>query len=272
MTAKLSSAHILFPRPDNHLAAELERAGYLQRRQEQYHFDNPGYRDFDDFLAALRSHRRNSIRRERRALRDSGVVVRTYRGLGCQGGFDRHQLDAMYDLYHGTSVRYTGGAPYLNRAFFHLCAERLGQRVELVLAYRGRDELVGGAWNLRGDTRLFGRYWGERCSIPYLHFEVCYYHSIERCITEGLRTFEPGHGGEHKLLRGFAPVYTHSAHYLHDPDLRLPIASFLTLEAAQVESELRAAMRRCPLRSPAQPAAVAMSTPAAVCGDNRSHD
>lgn len=249
-TAKLSSAHVLFHRQDEQIGALLEQAGYLQRRQEQYHFHNPGYRSFDDFLAELTSHRRTAIRRERRTLREAGISVRTYRGLDRDGGFRRDQLDAMFDMYTGTSERYTGGAPYLNRAFFHLCAERLGPRLELVLAYRGSDELVGGAWNLLGETRLFGRYWGEACTIPFLHFEVCYYHPIERCISEGLRAFEPGHGGEHKLLRGFSPVYTHSAHYLHESNLRLPIAAFLELEARHVEEEVQAAIRRCPLRRP----------------------
>ena len=58
---------------------------------------------------------------------------------------------------------------------------------------------------------------------PFLHFEVCFYHSIERCIRDGLSAFEPGHGGEQKLLRGFQPTSTYSAHYFRDPLLGLPI-------------------------------------------------
>lgn len=260
-SAGLSSAHVLFHRLDSKLGAQLEQAGYLQRRQEQYHFHNAGYGSFEDYLRALNSHRRTAIRRERRSLREAGITVRTYRGLDCEGGFNKAQLDAMFDMYCGTSVRYTGGAPYLNRTFFHLCAARLKDRLELVLAYRGSDDLVGGAWNLRGDNRLFGRYWGEARSIPYLHFEVCYYHSIERCITERLQAFEPGHGGEHKLLRGFSPVYTHSAHYLRSTSLRQPIATYLHYEASYIEQEVQAAMLRCPLRSVRLSAALAASPP-----------
>jgi len=260
-SAGLSSAHVLFHRLDGELGVQLEQAGYLQRRQEQYHFHNTGYGTFDDYLSALNSHRRTAIRRERRSLREAGITVRTYRGLDCEGGFNSAQLDAMFDMYWGTSVRYTGGAPYLNRAFFHLCAARLRDRLELVLAYRGKDELVGGAWNLRGDHRLFGRYWGEARSIPFLHFEVCYYHSIERCITERLQAFEPGHGGEHKLLRGFEPVYTHSAHCVHSLNLRQPISAYLQFEASHIEQEVQAAMRRCPLRSVRRSAASVTSPP-----------
>ena len=288
----LSSAHVLFPRGPGFIApahaqlfggelgeetAAMAPAGFLMRRQEQYHFQNLGYQSFDDFLLSLRSHRRTSIRRERRALVDAGISVRTYCGLQHEGAsaisergeprFSRRDLEQVHALYVGTSLRYTGAAPYLNRRFFHLCAERLGDRLELVLAHNREGVIVGGAWNLRGDRRLFGRYWGqlEPASdpdaelhpetgrplqpppIPFLHFEVCYYHSVERCIDEGLEVFEPGHGGEHKLSRGFTPVLTHSAHYLRDMRLRRPISLFLQYEAPQVLASVEAATARCPL-------------------------
>lgn len=276
--ANLSSAHILFPRPHQPALDAIVRAGFLPRQQEQYHFRNDGYRSFEDFLGRLRGNRRNAIRRERRALREAGITVRTYAGLAdptrspsraapTDRGFTMAELDAMFDLYVSTSLRYTGAAPYLNRRFFHLCAERLGDRLELVLAHNREGVIVGGAWNLRGDRRLFGRYWGqlEPASdpdaelhpetgrplqpppIPFLHFEVCYYHSVERCIDEGLEVFEPGHGGEHKLSRGFTPVLTHSAHYLRDMRLRRPISLFLQYEAPQVLASVEAATARCPL-------------------------
>lgn len=269
--ANLSSVHILFPRPHPRVLEAIAGAGFLPRQQEQYHFRNEGYRSFDDFLGRMRGNRRSAIRRERRALREAGVTVRTHAGLKCPerpDGFTLDELDAMFDLYLSTSLRYTGAPPYLNRRFFHLCAERLGRRLELVLARDREGTLVGGAWNLRGDRRLFGRYWGqlderardadperdpetgrplEKPPIPFLHFEVCYYHSIERCIAEGLDVFEPGHGGEHKLARGFTPVLTHSAHHLRDVRLRLPIGRFLSYESPQVLASLEAALERCPL-------------------------
>lgn len=273
--ANLSSVHILFPRPHQPALEAIVGAGFLPRQQEQYHFRNQGYRSFDDFLGRMRGSRRTAIRRERRALREAGVTVRTHAGLKCAerpDGFTLDELDAMFDLYLSTSLRYTGAPPYLNRRFFHLCAERLGARLELVLARDREGALVGGAWNLRGDRRLFGRYWGQREAevpeaarnaelernpetgrplekppIPFLHFEVCYYHSIERCIAEGLDVFEPGHGGEHKLARGFTPVLTHSAHHLRDVRLRLPIGRFLSYESPQVLASLEAALERCPL-------------------------
>ncbi|HRI55340.1 MAG TPA: GNAT family N-acetyltransferase, partial [Pseudomonadota bacterium] len=266
--------------------AAMPAAGFLLRQQEQYHFLNEGYRTFDDFLARLRSHRRSAIRRERRELAAAGITVRTHSGLGRALGFTAAELDQVFDMYVATSQRYTGGPPFLNRRFFRLCAERLGERLELVLARDRHGQVLGGAWNLRGDRRLYGRYWGRRdvgattgadpdssaatkvaadpgpsydpdneagaAPVSFLHFEVCYYHAVERCIQAGLQAFEPGHGGDQKLVRGFTPSYTYSAHYLADPRLRLPIEAFLKYEAPLVEEALRAAARRSNLRAPAQ--------------------
>lgn len=312
-SAQLSSVHVLFPRPSEPILRSLADAGFYLRQQEQYHFLNTcpdsdqaaasknaqetgrPYRSFDDFLGHLRSHRRTAIRRERRALLDAKITVRTHRGLvltagqpsdeNAAPGFTRQELDAMFDFYGGTSLRYTGELPYLNRRFFHLLATRLGDKLELVLA-RDRDGVpLGGAFNLRGTSRLFGRHWGKAAtkterqthpqavvdlakdepnlgepnldkpnlseqagSIPFLHFEVCYYHSIERAIAEGFCAFEPGHGGEQKLVRGFTPVLTYSAHYFRDARLARPIAAFLAHEAPLVKAALGAALARCPLR------------------------
>lgn len=255
--AGLSSAHLLFPR-----AEEVQlgpAAGFARRAQEQYHFLNEGYRTFEDYLMRLRPGRRHAIRRERRHLQAAGITVTTHRGRrgpACPDGFRDEDLDLMFAMYEGTSLRYTGTPPYLNRRFFHLCAERLGDRLELVLArarrgadagHDGQGRVLAGAFNLRGDRRLYGRHWGEAEHVPFLHFEVCFYHSIERCINEGLTAFEPGHGGDQKLLRGFQPVHTYSAHFLRDPRLKDPIEHYLLREVPFVAESMAAAWQRCPL-------------------------
>src|SRR5690242_15821350 len=61
---KASSIHVTFMRE-----AEWERAGaagFLQRTDQQFHWQNDGYATFDDFLAALASRKRKTIRKERR--------------------------------------------------------------------------------------------------------------------------------------------------------------------------------------------------------------
>lgn len=266
----LGSAHVLFPRgggfrqltdesDDRSQLDVLPDEGFWPRRQTQYHFHNRGYRSFADFLSDLRSHRRNTIRRERRQLSEAGITVRTFSGLDEVCGapdhpdmprFDRRQLDQMFDMYVDTSTRYTGENPYLQRAFFQLCAERLGDRLELVLAHNRDGQLLAGAWNLRGDSRRYGRYWGERQSVPFLHFEVCFYHPIERCISDGYLAFEPGHGGDQKLLRGFRPSFTYSGHWFALPSLHRVIGQYLKKEAGFIDSVRGFELQRCPLREP----------------------
>ncbi len=265
----LSSSHLLFVRGPGFRSEEQPSLGdqlagaskeqFWPRRQTQYHFHNRGYRSFDDFLADLRSHRRNTIRRERRELAEAGITVSTHVGLcdddtapvitsGKTRGFTHAELDLMFEMYLGTSIRYTGTAPFLNQAFFRLCAERLGDRLELVLARNREGKILGGAWNLRGNRRRFGRYWGESEPTRFLHFEVCFYHPIERCIADGVSAFEPGHGGDQKLLRGFRPTFTYSAHWFASPQLHQIVGKYLKKEASFVDAVRGFELQRCPLR------------------------
>ena len=87
-------------------------------------------------------------------------------------------------------------------------------------------------------THLYGRYWGCDEQRPFLHFHVCYYHSIEQCIERGLRVFEPGAGGEHKLPRGFDPTLTVSAHHLRHRRFDEAIRDYLVREREAVAAEL----------------------------------
>ena len=59
----VSSFHITFmTREEWRLAGEL---GYLKRTDQQFHWRNRDYATFDDFLAALTSRKRKTIKRER---------------------------------------------------------------------------------------------------------------------------------------------------------------------------------------------------------------
>ena len=101
---------------------------------------------------------------------------------------------------------------------------------------------------MRGDSRRFGRYWGERTTVPFLHFEVCFYHPIERCIADGYQAFEPGHGGDQKLLRGFQPTFTYSAHWFGQPTLHQIVGQYLNKESGFIDAVRGFELRRCPLR------------------------
>jgi predicted N-acyltransferase len=240
---RTSSAHVLFPRRDEaHVFAER---GWALRSGVQFHWKNQGFRTYDDFLSTFDSKRRHQLRRERRVLRERGIVVETRRGPE----IDDATLAHAYRFYLATVDKFVWGRRYLNEQFFRLARERFaGARddllqprrasIEVVLARQG-DRVLGGAFNVAKAGRLYGRYWGADIDVPFLHFEVCYYHSIEQCIARGFTAFEPGAGGEHKARRGFAPTVTHSVHRIHDRRLDRIVREFLPRERAHVEAIVR---------------------------------
>ena len=145
-------------------------------------------------------------------------------------------VDVMYGFYTATVDKFYWGRRYLKRAFFEEVATRLPGGVEIVLA-REAGKPIAGAFNFAGKDALYGRYWGASEERPFLHFNVCYYHSIEQCIDRKLGRFEPGAGGEHKMSRGFEPTITHSAHHIRDPRLDAAIRDWLAHERAAIEAE-----------------------------------
>lgn len=227
---RASSVHWLFT--DEADSARLEARGLLARTGYQFHWSNRGYADFDAFLADFSSHKRKNVKRERRQVREQGIEMQTLVGSDASPA----QWDALYGFYRGTIAKH-GAIPYLNAAFFDEIARRLGERTLLVFAYRDGRPLAG-ALNFIGADTLYGRYWGATDEVPGLHFETCYYQAIDYCIRTGLRRFEAGAQGEHKLSRGFLPTTTRSMHWLRHPGLRAAIADFLARERASVTDDI----------------------------------
>jgi uncharacterized protein len=229
----LSSAHVLFPR-----RAELElwhRSGFATRSGIQYHWANAGYDSFDDFLARYNSKRRNQVRRERKELQAQGLTLKVYAGPDITPAI----LDTMYSFYCGTVDKYHWGRQYLNRDFFQEIGSRMRDSIVIVFAHeQASGHAVAGAFNLVGQGRMFGRYWGCTKDYKYLHFNVCYYAGIEECIRRKLQIFEPGAGGEHKVVRGFEPTQTYSAHVFNHTTLDRAVRSFLRRETNVVEESL----------------------------------
>jgi predicted N-acyltransferase len=225
-----SGVHVLFPREDE--ARAWESSGYLRRDGFQFHWHREGAATFDEYLARFTSKQRNQIKRELRVVRDQGIQVETLSG----GEHTREIADAMHAFYASTIDKHgVWGRMYLNREFFHAIIERFRDRLAWVVA-RGPDgEPVGGAFNVAGKKRLYGRYWGASAEVPCLHFAVCYYEGIRFCIERGLDVFEPGAGGEHKRARGFVPTLTRSAHWLAEPRMRAVLAPWLERERAKVQ-------------------------------------
>ena len=218
---ELSSAHATFLLDEE--VPLFEAAGWLIRIDRQFHWTNHGYESFDDFLTALSSRKRKTIRKEREAaLQD--LTVQHLSGADISEG----HWDAFWHFYQDTGSR-KWGRPYLTRKFFSLLSERMADRVLLIFALRD-GKPIAGALNLIGADTLYGRYWGCAEEVPFLHFEICYYQAIDAAIARGLSRVEAGAQGEHKLARGYEPVPTVSAHYIPDPRFRRAVADYLESE------------------------------------------
>ena len=237
---RLSSAHVLFMQDSDRL--QLEQAGWMLRRDCQFHWHNQGYADFEAYLATFTAEKRKKTRRERRRCSEAGIRFETLYGSTITAA----QLDAVYAFHQQTFVRH-GHEPYLNREFFTQIAARLGDALMVKLALQG-DRPVAAAVFFWYEEALYGRYWGALEDFHSLHFETCYHQGIEFCIERGIARFEPGTQGEHKISRGFEPQLTWSAHYLADSRFRAAIGDYLEREAPAVEAYLSEAGRHTPFR------------------------
>jgi predicted N-acyltransferase len=235
-----SSVHITFMTEAEWRA--LSERGFLMRTDQQFHWDNGGFATFDDFLAALSSRKRKTIRRERRDALSPGIEVVWLTGTD----LTEAAWDAFFAFYMETGSR-KWGRPYLTREFFSLIGQAMANETLLIMAKRGK-RFIAGAINFIGDGALFGRHWGAIEHHPFLHFEICYYQAIEYAIVHRLNRVEAGAQGEHKLARGYLPNTTHSAHYIADPGLRRAIDDYLKRERAYVEAAGRELREASPFR------------------------
>lgn len=208
---ELSSWHINF--------VQKEQSGYfnskhlLTRSDIQFHWHNESshgepYTSFNDFLSSLKAKKRKNILRERKPFRD---------GEWSFCWLDGHSATAddwkVFDQMYRNTFDKKGGWAQLAPNFFEECARALPEQTLLLLA-KHSGKVVAGAFFMRSDNTLYGRYWGAFEEVEFLHFETCYYQGIEYAIDNELQVFEPGAQGEHKLARGFLPVFTNSYHYV----------------------------------------------------------
>jgi predicted N-acyltransferase len=226
--SELSSAHVTFL-----TEAEwglLGKRGFLQRTDQQFHWENAGYACFDDFLAALSSRKRKTIRRERKEAMSPGIEVAWLTG----SDLTEAVWDDFFAFYMDTGSR-KWGRPYLTREFFSIVGQTMRDRILLVTAKRG-GRCIAGAINFIGTDALYGRNWGAVEHHPFLHFELCYYQAIDYAIAHKLKRVEAGAQGEHKLARGYLPQTTYSAHFIANAGLRRAVAEYLARERAYVQA------------------------------------
>ncbi len=223
---QFSSLHLLFAEQPDEKA--LLRHELLPRTGCQYHWFNDGYADFEDFLSRLRADKRKKIRAERKQAQQSGIRFQMFRG----GELSEQQWQCYYEFYASTFMR-KWGEPRFNLDFLHHLGDTMPEQVLLFMALRDETPIAG-ALALCSEDTLYGRHWGCREYIPALHFELCYYQTLEYCIDHGLRCMNAGAQGEHKIKRGFMPVLTQSWHWIADARFRLLIRDYLRRETELV--------------------------------------
>jgi uncharacterized protein len=235
-----SGAHVNFTLDDDQAA--LERAGFLRRHDCRFLWHNRGYRSFDDFLAGFRADKRKKTKRERRKVAESGIVFRTLAGEDV----DADTWRVIFGYSERTFLRH-GNGHYLNVEFLQRVAQAQPGTIVVKLAERA-GTAVAAAIFFQGGGGLYGRYWGAAAAEDSLHFEACYYQGIEHCIGAGLRFFDPGTQGEHKLARGFEPTRTTSAHWLGHDGFRSAIGRYLEREREAVDDYIEASRRHLPFQ------------------------
>jgi predicted N-acyltransferase len=235
-----SSLHITFLTKE-----EWEAAGdqsYLLRTDRQFHWHNRGYENFDQFLGALSSAKRKNLRKERAAIIAEGIEFDWLTG----SDITEAHWDRFFEFYMDTGGR-KWGHPYLTRDFFSRIGASMADQILLIMARRGKHHIAG-ALNLMDDQVLYGRNWGAVEYVPFLHFETCYYQAMDFAIAHGLAKVEAGAQGEHKLLRGYIPEETYSAHYIAHKGLRRAVEQFLAAERPAVTEHIDELAKHGPFR------------------------
>jgi uncharacterized protein len=239
---EVSSVHVLFPTEAE--SRLLQQAGFMLRTGVQFHWSNGGYADFGEFLAMLTHAKRKKIRQERRKVAEAGVEFRRLAGreIGPKEW-------AFFHRCYCHTYRAHMSSPYLNLEFFKRLGETMPQHLMLALATKDGEPIAASLCVYDAGT-LWGRYWGAIDYVPCLHFEACYYQPIEFCIERGIKVFEGGAQGEHKLARGFMPVVTHSAHWLARPEFADAVERFLESEAQGIAAYVDELNEHAPFRRP----------------------
>lgn len=237
----VSSLHINFITREEW--QKLGNLGLLQRTGQQFHWQNRDYADFDGFLNDLSSRKRKAIRKERASVAAHDLDILALSG----SDITEAHWDAFYRFYRITSDK-KWGQSYLNRKFFSLLGERMGESIVLIIV-ESAGRPVAGALNLKGGDTLFGRNWGCDTEYKFLHFEACYYQAIDYAIANGLKWVEAGAQGPHKVQRGYLPRPTYSAHWIADPGLRDAVKRFLSDERRDIEYEMQMLANNSPFKN-----------------------
>ncbi len=260
MSTDIDIAHLLAAQ-DNGLESTAIDMPILERQGCQFLWQNKDllqdcqpFADFEAFLATLKAKKRKTIRAERRKVAEQGISCQRK----CGDAITDEDWKAFYHCYVMTyAVR--GQQPYLTIDFFMALAATISEHLMLAQALDASGEIIASSLFLYDDRHsenatLYGRYWGALGEYDSLHFELCYYQGIEFAVEQGLKYFDPGTQGEHKLVRGFIPTTTHSIHCIYDPRFVPAIANFCAQDRAHMAQYRQQAFEALPFNADNMPA------------------
>ena len=226
----LSSAHINFI--TKQLSDTLNKRNWIKREGLQFHWYNKKYQSFDDFLDELKSTKRKAIKKERKKINEYGLTIERLTG----DALNVKIWDSFYEFYLSTIDKKWGGA-YLTKDFFYSINRSMKNKILLVIAKKNND-IIAGALNFVGKNTLYGRNWGSKLDIPFLHFELCYYQAIEYAIENKIQIVEAGAQGHHKIQRGYIATSTYSAHYIQNDSFDKAVRGFVEMEANEINKQI----------------------------------
>lgn len=226
----LSSAHINFI--TKQLSDTLNKRNWIKRKGLQFHWYNKKYQSFDDFLDELKSTKRKAIKKERKKINEYGLTIERLTG----DALNVKIWDSFYEFYLSTIDKKWGGA-YLTKDFFYSINRSMKNKILLVIAKKNND-IIAGALNFVGENTLYGRNWGSKLDIPFLHFELCYYQAIEYAIENKIQIVEAGAQGHHKIQRGYIATSTYSAHYIQNDSFDKAVRGFVEMEANEINKQI----------------------------------
>ena len=243
LTNKLSSAHITFC--TSFEAKKVSDNNFLKRKTLQYHWENKGFSNFEDFLNSLSSRKRKTIKKERKiatSLFKDNDGIFSFTGSQLR---DKH-WDSFWKFYQDTGNR-KWGIPYLTRDFFQIINECMPENILLFLAIENNTPIAG-ALNFIGADTLYGRYWGCSKYHSCLHYELCYYQAIDYALKNRIKKVEAGAQGEHKISRGYLPSFVYSLHWFSNKSFASAISEYLDKEEKVINQEYNILMKTSPYK------------------------
>ena len=220
----ISSVHFNFIKNPK----EWDNNEIMIREGIQFHWKNNNFKSFDEFLSILSSRKRKQIKKERQCLKNNNLDVKLLKGEE----ITEEHFDFFYECYLNTTGR-KWGSTYLKKDFFINLLSNFKEKILLIIAFHDNQKIAS-ALNFLSKTHLYGRLWGSKFKVPYLHFELCYYQAIDYAIKNQIKHVEAGAQGEHKLSRGYLPKKIWSAHWIKEKKFSNAISKFLDQETKMI--------------------------------------